>query len=368
MVAGLIDHETGTRDITRLGGLRSAMPLTFVAALLAGLSMGGIPPFFGFLAKEEIYAALGFGSFWLTGLTLVAIVGNALMMAIGLAVALKPFLGDERKTPKPAHEGPPLLWLGPMVLALLGVIAALFAGATHYLFSSPMASAVAGSAIDVHINLIPHFGLPLVLSIMTIAAGYLAYRELDRARFVFVLVLQVIGWGPDRGFDQVMRGILRFSWFTTGLIQTGRLAGYLSITFLVVALTLFLPMIIFGELPAWPDLPQMLFYEWAVILIAVAGLGAVVFAKNRLTAIVSLGIQGFAVALLFMLFGAPDLSFTQFMVETLSVVILALAMMRLRLSLADQRPRLQSASDAAPVRIVWTGLHADVAQGDAAAV
>ena len=70
------------------------------------------------------------------------------------------------------------------------------------------------------------------------------------------------------------------------------------------------------------------------------GLGAVLRANNRLTAIVSLGIQGFAVALLFMLLGAPDLSFTQFMIETLSVVILALVMTRLRLSPADHRPAL----------------------------
>ena len=58
MVAGIIDHETGTRDVTRLGGLRTAMPLTFAIALAAAISMGGLPPFFGFLAKEEVYAAL----------------------------------------------------------------------------------------------------------------------------------------------------------------------------------------------------------------------------------------------------------------------------------------------------------------------
>ncbi|MCB1425508.1 MAG: Na(+)/H(+) antiporter subunit A, partial [Notoacmeibacter sp.] len=61
MVAGLVDHESGTRDITRLGGLRKAMPVTFAAALLAALSMGGLPPFFGFLAKEEMYYALARG-------------------------------------------------------------------------------------------------------------------------------------------------------------------------------------------------------------------------------------------------------------------------------------------------------------------
>jgi multicomponent Na+:H+ antiporter subunit A len=70
----------------------------------------------------------------------------------------------------------------------------------------------------------------------------------------------------------------------------------------------------------------------------VLGVLIVVLASSRLTAIVSLGIQGLAVALLFMLLGAPDLSFTQFMVEILSVAILALVMTRLRLMPADRRP------------------------------
>src|SRR5690606_24247794 len=93
MAAGTIDHEAGTRDIRRLGGLRKAMPLTFGAALLAAISMGGLPPMFGFLAKEEIYAALGFADPWTIMLTLAAILGNALMLVIGFAVGLKPFRG-----------------------------------------------------------------------------------------------------------------------------------------------------------------------------------------------------------------------------------------------------------------------------------
>lgn len=90
-------------------------------------------------------------------------------------------------------------------------------------------------------------------------------------------------------------------------------------------------------MPAWPNLQ---WHEATIFLIAVIGVGAVVFARDRLTAIVSLGIQGFAVAVIFLLFGAPDLSFTQFMVETLAVVILALVMTRLRLSPSDRRPPL----------------------------
>ncbi|QDZ01087.1 putative monovalent cation/H+ antiporter subunit A [Nitratireductor mangrovi] len=338
MVAGAIDHESGTRDVTKLGGLRSAMPITFAAALLAALSMGGLPPFFGFLAKEEIYAALRFQDLWHSLFTLVAIAGNALMFVIGFAVALKPFTGEKVATPKEAHEGPPLLWIGPLVLAVLGCVAALMSQAAHHLFSSPMASAVAGSEIHVHISVIPHVGLPLFLSLATIAAGVVAYLMLDRGRAMMASLLTAIGWGPDKGFDQAIRGIVQLSSSVTGVVQNGRMEVYVTVTFIAIALSLWVPMIAFGELPVWPEMPNLPFYEWTVLAIAVIGLAAVVYAKDRLTAIVSLGIQGFAVALLFMLLGAPDLSFTQFMVETLSVVILALAMTRLRLHPSDHRP------------------------------
>ncbi|WP_343070064.1 putative monovalent cation/H+ antiporter subunit A [Aminobacter carboxidus] len=347
MVAGLIDHETGTRDITGLRGLRKAMPITFVAAMLAALSMGGLPLFFGFLAKEEIYATLGSPEGWQAALLIVAICGNALMFAIGFAVALRPFMGDATKTPKAAHEGPISLWLGPVVLGAAGLAAALASPIAHRLFSSPTASAVAGSPIEVTISTIPHLGVPLVLSGLTVALGIVAYLGLDRLRAAMAGVLRAIGWGPDQGFDQVLRGLLRLATGLTRIIHNGRLDIYMTVTFIAVAATLLLPMVLFDELPAMPYVPALRFYEWGVLAIAVIGVAAVVHARSRLTAIVSLGIQGFAVALLYMLFGAPDLSFTQFMVETLSVVILALVMTRLRLAPTDHRPLRQKLLDMA---------------------
>ncbi|MER2534993.1 MAG: putative monovalent cation/H+ antiporter subunit A [Rhizobiaceae bacterium] len=344
MVAGAIDHESGTRDIRRLGGLRGAMPLTFAAGLLAALSMGGLPLFLGFLAKEEIYAALTEGRI-AAMLLVAAIAGNALMFAVGFAVGLKPFVGAEAKTPRHAHEAPPLLLIGPVALALLGCGAALFSPLLHRLVSSPMASAVAGTELDVTISTLPHAGLPLLLSLLTVAAGIAAYLGQARLRAGVDAVLAAIGWGPDKGFDQAMRGLIRLSALVTRIVQNGRLDVYLSVTFIAVALVLLVPMVLFGELPSVPSMPGLLLHEWAVLLIALIGLAAIVWAKDRLTAIVSLGIQGFAVALIFMLMGAPDLSFTQFMVETLSVVILALVMTRLKLSPADHRPAAEKMLD-----------------------
>ncbi|MEP9370988.1 putative monovalent cation/H+ antiporter subunit A [Mesorhizobium sp. KR1-2] len=338
MVAGLIDHETGTRNIGALSGLRHAMPATFVAGLLAALSMGGLPLFFGFLAKEEIYAALAVGGAWASIAALVAIAGNALMFAIAFAVGLKPFVGPTVKVPRRTHEGAMLLLTGPLVLAIGGLAAGIFSAVAHRLFSSPMASAIAGQSLTVDVSTVPHLELPLLLSGITVALGVAAYFGQARLRGAVASLLEAIGWGPDRGFDQVMRGLVRFSAGVTRIVQNGRLDVYMTVTFIAVALSILMPMVVFDELPTISGLPDPWFYEVTVMIIGVIGLGAVVYAKDRLTAIVSLGIQGFAVALLFMLMGAPDLSFTQFMVETLSVVILALVMTRLRLSVSDHRP------------------------------
>ena len=355
MVAGIVDHETGTRDITRLGGLRSAMPLTFAAALIAAVSMGGLPPAFGFLAKEEIYAALAQASAGAIILTIVAIAGNALMFAIAFAVALKPFVGPLTETPRHPHEAPPLLWLGPVMLALLGLASALLSGPWHAYVSSPMASAVGGKGLQISVSLIPHVGLPLALSVVTVLLGILVYWKLDRARFLMAVVLRALGPGPDRGFDGFISGLVRLSHVVSRFLQPGRLEIYVTVTFTCLAATLLVPLVVHGELPAVPAWPNLQWHEATIFLIAIIGLAAVVLARDRLTAIVSLGIQGFAVAVIFLLFGAPDLSFTQFMVETLSVVILAMVMTRLRLSPSDRRPPLKMVAHAALAIACGTG-------------
>ncbi|AQS62345.1 Na(+)/H(+) antiporter subunit A [Rhizobium rhizogenes] len=338
MVAGIIDHETGTRDVTKLGGLRKAMPITFAAVLAAAISMAGLPPFFGFLAKEEIYYALAHGNPRAVLFTGIAILGNGLMFAVAFAVALKPFLGKPVKTPKHAHEGPLLLWLGPALLALKGLTIALFSGIAHFYISTPMASAIAGEPRPVEISLIPHIGVPLGLSLLTVALGIVLYTQLAPLRSLMDRTFKALGAGPDRGFDVFIETLVKISFHVTRIIQPGRLEFYVTATFAVIAAVLLAPLFLYGELPAVPSWPRdMQIHELTFIAIAVAGLVAVLTASSRLTAIIALGIQGFAVAVIFLLFGAPDLSFTQFMVETLSVVILTLVMTRLRLSPSDHR-------------------------------
>ena len=362
MVAGTIDHEAGTRDLTMLGGLRKAMPITAAAALLAALSMGGLPPFIGFLAKEYIYKGVAYPDLQSILLTAALVIGNAMMFAAGFAVALRPFFGEKKATPKHAHEGPFMLWAGPVTLATLSVIGGLLAGPTGDVIIAPLLSAIIGQDATASLHLWAGFNIAVVLSLVTIAIGTAFYMALDRVRGAIAAVLDFIGWGPDRGFDQFVAALVTISDAITRRIQFGRMEGYITITFALVAVALWSALTAFAE---WPDLslvPSLsdaTFYELAVVGLAVVGIVAVVLAKNRLTAIVSLGIQGFAVALIFMLFGAPDLAFTQFMVETLSVVILALVLTRLALFRRDHRPFWQSMMDgtiAIACGIGFTGL------------
>lgn len=338
MVAGTIDHEAGTRDITKLGGLRSAMPITFAAACLAALSMAGLPPFIGFIAKEVLY----YGTWgWLElglPITITAVIGNALMLVIAAAVAIKPFLGPKVETPKHAHEGPVLLFAGPVFLSVTGLGLALIAHTTGELFIGPTLSSLLGKTTQIELHLLPtSINAPLLLSLVTIGLGIALFTQIDRLRGLIGSVLTAIGWGPDKGFDQFVAGIVGLSWRITRLLQSGKMQTYMMLTFIFTGAAVLLPGFLTDSLPAMPKMPDYRFYEWGILLIAFFGLIAVLVANTRLTAIVSLGIQGFAVALIFMMFGAPDLSFTQFMVETLSVVILALVMTRLNLSPSDHR-------------------------------
>ncbi|RLQ87512.1 putative monovalent cation/H+ antiporter subunit A [Notoacmeibacter ruber] len=356
MVAGGIDHEAGSRDLRHLSGLRHGMPLTFAIALLCALSMGGLPPFVGFLAKEEMYYGLFKDGGWAMALLAAAIIGNGLMLALGFIVGLRPFLGKEMKAPKHAHEGPFDLWIGPAILALCGLAAGIFYHFFHEMISIPMASAVAGENVPIEISPIPHISAAFYLTLLTIAFGVGVYLLQDRLRSAIDRALVALGWGPDRGFDQAISGLSHLAHRVTYFFQNGRLDLYMTTVFCVLAFTLLFSLAFFSELPELPGWPELALHEWTILLIIVVGIGTVIMAHNRLTAIVSLGIQGFGVAVLFMLQGAPDLSFTQFMVETLSVVILALVMTRIPLAKTDHRSNPEKLIDGGIALLCGVGL------------
>lgn len=338
LVVGLIDHEAGMRDVTALSGLRERMAVTFIAAVFAGISMLGFPPALGYFAKDEMYLGLLGGDWASVALVVVIVLGNAALGALALAVMIKPFMGAPVALPKAPREGPFGMLLGMAILAALGMVAGWQVGWIADQFVTPAATATAGRAIVSH----PVFSLDplnpvLWLAIATWGLAGVLYWQLDRLRALAWRMQKAPGLTFDRIFDALMFGLLRFAAAVTRVLHHGRLELYLVAVFVLFLVALVAPMWFVGGVPPVPDAPALNFYEWGAVLLCALGIAAVVFARTRLVAIVALGVQGLAVALIFMLFGAPDLSFTQFMVETLSVVILALVMTRLRLETEDPR-------------------------------
>jgi multicomponent Na+:H+ antiporter subunit A len=341
MVVGAIDHETGTRDITALSGMADRMPVTFIAAVLAALAMIGLPPTLGFFAKEEMLLG-AFGPQWLQVLALIVLIaGNALLTAVAGLVMIKPFLGIVGPTPKSAHEAPIAMLVGPLLLGGAGIVAALMIDWFGAEVIAPMASSILGMPAKPHVSWAINFSSPIVwLSVLTWGLGYFVYRQAERIRTLLGRAERALGWTADHVFDAAIFGLIRLSGRVTRGLHHGRLELYMVVVFAALALALLVPTIALGGLNAIRigQMPDVRLHEWGILALAVAGLVAVVLAPTRLIAILALGVQGAAVALIFLLFAAPDLAFTQLMVEILSVIILTLVMTRLRLDERDPRP------------------------------
>ncbi len=348
MVAGQVDHGAGSRDLREVSGLFRAMPLTGTAAGLAALSMLGFMPFAGFLAKEEIYAAFAGGSPRDLMFLATAFAGNAMMGAAALHAGMTPFRGATRAPSAHPHEGPAGLVAGPLLLAFGGLVAGGASGLFHATFGNPMASAVSGHPVTMTISGVPHMGLPFVLSMLTIATALALYWRREQVGAGVSAFLTALGPGPDRGFDHALEGLTAFAHGLTRRVQSGRLEHYFLVTFAALALTVLVALGVNGEMPSLPALPSSVpLAEAAVLLLALIGVVGALVSADRLVAIVALGIQGFAVGLIYLLYGAPDLAFTQFMVETLAVVILTLVMTRLNLKGADHRGVIERLVDGA---------------------
>jgi multicomponent Na+:H+ antiporter subunit A len=240
---------------------------------------------------------------------------------------------------------------GPVVLGAAGILAALNAEQLGRDIMAPAIATVLGVASESHLSMeIDFTSVPLWLSVLTIGLGIAVHLQLGWGRTLLRRIGTALGWSFDQGFDTAMFGLIRCAGAITRLLHHGRLELYLVLVFAALALAVLVP--VFGtggitalmpnaELGNWAAMlewPALRPYEWGVLALAVIGLAAVLTANSRLVAILALGVQGAAVALIFLLFGAPDLAFTQFMVEVLSVVILALVMTRLNLDERDPRP------------------------------
>lgn len=343
LVAGIIDHETGTRDSSALGGMRYFMPITAAVALLGGLSMAGLPPFIGFAAKELVYeTGLAASAGWV--LVAAALVANAAMVVVAGVVAVRCFAGDLTATPGTPHDPGFAMLAGPVVLAALGLLSGLAPWLVGDGLIVPAASAIAGRPIAYSLSLWHGFTPMLALSVLTLALGVFAYLRWDGLRSILASVRQIDLWGPDRGYDHLMDGLQRLALWQTGLIQPGSMRVYVGRLLAIVALAAGATLLLRGGF-AMPSFAGSFAPDLAFVVLLVVSVLAVARARNFVTGIVAAGMVGFIVALVYLFQGAPDLAFTQFSVEALAIVIFLAIVGRLPFREEDYRTRPERLRD-----------------------
>lgn len=327
-VAGNIDHATGTRLIDRLMGLWRAMPWTAVAAVLAGLSMAGLPLSFGFVAKDLITTAKADAD-------VLALVGYATLFVNGVAAAVAGvatirIFGGPPEWPKGhVREVSWRMTLPPLLIALVGIEFEFLPNiADPLLAEAALAISPALGTVDVAASY--QFGTVLTATEITLLVGLVLFLLWDRVHDLLQRVYWLDHLGPAACYERTLNGVIHLAAWQTRALQHGRLAGYLRLS-IVGLLALATGAALATGMSDFIGASGALFREWpaqgwawlvAVVLI-VAGAGASVVLRNRMALLMASGLVGYGSAVLFLFTGAPDLAFTQFAVETALVVVAA---------------------------------------------
>ena len=334
MAAGIIDHETGTRDMRRLSGLWKAMPITGTLAFVASAAMAGVPLMNGFLSKEMFFAeTVDLSSTPLLdyGLPVAATVAGIFAVVYSLRFSVGVFLGPPaRRLPLEPHE--PVRWMRvPIeILVLLCIVVGIFPQWSIGPALDVAARPVVGGAMPPFSLAIWHgFNKPLVMSLIALGGGIALYLLLRRGvvagRFKHAPLL---GLNGQRLFESTLYGLDRASRWALAVLSTYRLQPQMLL--MVLAAIVFASVALWAGGISWGDRPRVpgnLEFALLWVLGCVAALAAANQAKfHRLAALILLGAVGLAVSLTFLWFSAPDLALTQLTVEVVTTVLFLLGL------------------------------------------
>ncbi len=324
MVVGIIDKFAKTRDIRELSGMRFLLPLPFVAAILAGLSKAGMIPLLGFIGKELFYkSVLKPDIFW--PLILTAFIGNSLLVYISANVVLVPFTGLKKHRSKANLSGgwlPGILTLGALSFALW-----LLAPWFYKIVISPAVLAMnpqwQGYKLALWYGVDAAFGL----SALTMIVGIVLFAFRNRLRHAATLFAGLKPFSPSVLFARGIHALVPICQRMTRIFQTQNLVHYLAWVFITASILLLSSIVNSGDfdLSGW----AARYYEWVLFFIIVLSTVLVLRSRSRFTIVVLLGAIGYTIALVFLLYGAPDLALTQVLVETVTVLLFVLVLYRL---------------------------------------
>lgn len=353
MTVGAIDHTTGTRDIRKLSGLWRKQPILFAVAAVSAASMAGIPPLFGFIAKETALDTVlneqmlhGMpGRLMLAGIVL----GSIFTMAYSCYFLYEAFATKHSKFPESNGVSPAVeamhpvkfkLWITPVILAILTVAFGVFPKPVSEAIVTHLDN-VTPSLDDAHTKLALWHGLnlPLLLSVVIIISGFIIFWERDT---VERLRPNTAAFGSaDTAYDAILDALRVLSHRLTASTQRGSLTLNVGVIFFVLTIVPLIALIT-GEqsdvrMELW-DSPIQGFIAAIIIVVAIVATTM----DNRLSALILVGVTGYGIAVIFALHGAPDLALTQVLVETIVMVVFMLVLRKMPTEVAWKAEPKQS--------------------------
>lgn len=338
MVVGIVDHETGTRDIRKLGGLMSLMPITFTLALIGCFSMAGLPPFNGFLSKELFFTGvlrISQGEFWNLStwgilFPVLAWLASIFTFIYSMMLVFKTFTGkyQPEKLEKTPHEAPLGMLISPTILASLVVIFFFFPNLLAYTIIAPAMASIApgllGEDQNFYVNIYAWHGFntELYMTIGVVLIGTLLFLILKKWIGLYNIFPKRLAL--NHFYDQGLVSMERVSERITSYHMTGFIRDYLVYIFAFFILLLGGALFLSDAFRMPTTGAPISIYEIILAIVMVGGTFGVIFARTRLTAIISIGVVGYVLALFFVVFRAPDLALTQLIVETVSVALFLL--------------------------------------------
>jgi multicomponent K+:H+ antiporter subunit A/multicomponent Na+:H+ antiporter subunit A len=356
MVVGIIDHSAGTRDLRELGGLWRAMPATAFAAILGAAALAGLPPTTGFLSKElllqsvfDFHAAhAGWAGWW----PVVAVVlASVIKVTVAAGFIHRVFFGRmPGKVATHFHAPSVGVQLSPLLLALAALLGGLFAADFgRWTLSFGVAGLHAFTAPELHLwhGLTPAF----LTSVAIVLAGLALYAGVGRRRWARVSIPKRVRF--DVAFERLTEGV------PYAARRLNRLLGFETppaFLFAVVGtMVCGVAAYVWTTRDAWALLPGAWEYwprasggwvRWGVVALVAAAVLAAVCWRRAIPQLFALSVVGASIALYYVLYQAPDLALTQLLVETITLLLVLLVVLRLQRAGVESEPL--------PRRPVWT--------------
>src|SRR5690625_2449657 len=335
MVAGIVDLQTGTRDIRKLGKLFTLMPITATLALFGTLSMAGIPlPFLnGFYSKEAFFTStlalnegtLSITNFLVTIIPYLAVLGSIFTFVYSMYLFFDVFMKkDKAKIDLNKNYEPSFgMLISPLILVIGVVLIGIMPNLFNETFLAHAATSISGETNFAQISYWHGFSTPFIMSLAVLGIGTVLYTTMNKWTGIYSIFPGKLSF--NRVYDWLIEKTDTVSEKVTNFYMTGSLRTYMSIILGTIFIVTFIVMYLTnGFALDTSDLAPITTLEIVVVGSIIVAAGATVFSNNNVAAILILGIVGYGVAILFVIYRAPDIALTQLVIETVTVALFLL--------------------------------------------